>query len=639
MKQQANAPEIVDLDQETADEIVHRLEASNLPEQDRRIIGALFASYLYIVQLLQFKKITVARLKKFIFGSRSEKTEAVLASLGQEGDASGGEGASGEAETTADHAAAEAATESAGGAEQDTKPDPPSKRRKGHGRNGVKDFPGAERQVVRHPTLQAGDDCPQCGEGTVYGWTRSSPLIRFTAQPPIQVTIFELEQLRCSLCGTLFTAPVPEGVSQEKYDPSVGILLGLLRYGHGFPMYRLGKLQASLGMPLAPSTQYKRVEEVAEILYPVYEELARQAAQGDVLYHDDTGMRILSLMGKRREATLAAQASQDAEGSAPIGGAPPPIIGAEADLPSREPPPLDAEGNLPGGEPPPVDKESMSAGGQGTLDPKRTGMFTTGIVATWEGHQVVLFVTGRRHGGENLRDILNLRDEGLPAPIQMCDPLSRNMPSDLQTILANCLAHGRRAFVDIVDHFPEKCLYVLQALKAIYKNDEIARRDGLSPEERLAFHQTHSQPVMDALKEWLHEQLDQRLVEPNSALGGAINYLLRHWKPFTLFLRQPGAPLDNNICERVLKKAILHRKNSLFYKNENGARVGDVFMSLIHTCELGGYNPWDYLQALVGHRQAAADNPAAWMPWNYQQTVASLSSPEPHPAAAMREAS
>jgi transposase len=95
----------------------------------------------------------------------------------------------------------------------------------------------------------------------------------------------------------------------------------------------------------------------------------------------------------------------------------------------------------------------------------------------------------------------------------MCDPLSRNMPSDLQTIPANCLAHGRRAFVDIVDHFPQECLHVLQAFKAIYKNDEIARRDGLSPEQRLAFHQTHSQPVMDDLKKWLDQQLVQHLVE------------------------------------------------------------------------------------------------------------------------------
>ena len=92
--------------------------------------------------------------------------------------------------------------------------------------------------------------------------------------------------------------------------------------------------------------------------------------------------------------------------------------------------------------------------------------------------------------------------------------------------------------------------------------------------------------------------LDSRRTEPNSRLGKAIQYMLRHWKALTLFLRTAGAPLDNNICERSLKRAILHRKNSLFYKTLNGAQVGDLYMSLIHTCELNGANPFDYLTEL-----------------------------------------
>jgi hypothetical protein len=93
--------------------------------------------------------------------------------------------------------------------------------------------------------------------------------------------------------------------------------------------------------------------------------------------------------------------------------------------------------------------------------------------------------------------------------------------------------------------------------------------------------------------------------------------MLKHWDPLTLFLRVPGAPLDNNICERALKKVILHRKNSLFYKTEFGALIGDMFMSLIHTCNLGGYNPFDYLMALMKHTQAVSAAPENWMPWNY----------------------
>ena len=104
--------------------------------------------------------------------------------------------------------------------------------------------------------------------------------------------------------------------------------------------------------------------------------------------------------------------------------------------------------------------------------------------------------------------------------------------------------------------------------------------------------------------------------------GQAITYLLNHWARLTLFLRQPGAPLDNNLCERALKKAILHRKNALFYKTSNGAHVGDLFMSLIHTCELEGVNPFQYLTALQHHPDAVAVHPTAWLPWNYQDALA-----------------
>ena len=120
----------------------------------------------------------------------------------------------------------------------------------------------------------------------------------------------------------------------------------------------------------------------------------------------------------------------------------------------------------------------------------------------------------------------------------------------------------------------------------------------MTPQDRLRFHQEHSGPVMDGLRAWLGEQMEARRVEPNSGLGKAITYMLKHWTELTLFLREPGAPLDNNVCERALKRAILHRRNSLFYKSEEGARVGDAYMSLIHTAELNEVNPFDYLVAL-----------------------------------------
>ena len=116
-------------------------------------------------------------------------------------------------------------------------------------------------------------------------------------------------------------------------------------------------------------------------------------------------------------------------------------------------------------------------------------------------------------------------------------------------------------------------------------------------------------------------------MEPNSGLGQAITYMLKHWEKLTLFLRQAGAPLDSNIVERALKKAILHRKNALFYRTRNGAHVGDLFMSLIHTCESCGGNPFDYLTELQRHAAELADDPDRWMPWNYRATLEQAAAP------------
>jgi hypothetical protein len=247
---------------------------------------------------------------------------------------------------------------------------------------------------------------------------------------------------------------------------------------------------------------------------------------------------------------------------------------------------------------------------------KRTGTFTSGIISMVGAWTIALFFTGGKHAGENIAEVLTKRAPGLPAPIQMCDALSRNTPKGVETLLANCLAHGRRQVVDVVDNFPEECRYVLETLGGVYHYDALAREQELSPEERLRLHQEHSGPLMKGLHEWMEAQLAAHKTEPNSGLGKAISYLLNHWTKLTLFLRRAGAPIDNNIVERAWKKAILNRKNALFYKTLNGAGVGDLFMSLIHTCELNGANPFDYLTELQRHAEELKQNPSAWMPWN-----------------------
>jgi hypothetical protein len=301
------------------------------------------------------------------------------------------------------------------------------------------------------------------------------------------------------------------------------------------------------------------MQAAAKDLKPAHEELRRQAAQAELVQNDDTPMKILAHL-----------------------------------------------------------KENEARKERG----ERTGTFTTGIVAQAGERRMTLFFTGRKHAGENLTTVLEEREGQRDPPLQMCDGLDRNAPDEkFETILGNCLAHGRRNFVDVVGSFPAECRLVLEALREVYRNDAAARKASMTPGERLHHHQAHSAPVMERLKLWMDAQIEEKKVEPQSALGEAIGYMRKRWEKLTLFLRQPGAPLDNNVTERALKKAILHRKNALFYKSENGAKVGDVFMSLIHTAELNGVNPFDYLTELLRHARQVRENAEAWMPWTYRATL------------------
>ena len=556
---QRNKPEIVEVDNHKLEALLERAEQQAFETEDYETIRAVLESYFYVTNLIDQKSTTLARLRKLLFGDRTEKTSQVL---GQQGEASGA-GEVGESSANSTTAEAEPPQADASGASRS--------KRKGHGRNGADDYPGAIRIEVSLESLAAGDACPECLRGTVYEVAQPSVLIRFVGQAPVQATIYQLQKLRCGLCGKLFTAEPPAGVGVEKYDATVASMIGMLKYGSGLPFNRCEGLQRNLEIPLPVSTQWEIVSAPIPKLEPAYEELIRQAAQGEVVYNDDTTVKILERMGARAE-----QAAQSAS------------------LEAHE-----QENGRPHA-------------------PERKGTFTSGVISARDGRRIALFFSGGRHAGENLQEVLRRRAADLGPPIQMCDALSRNLPRELETIVAHCLAHARRQFVDVHDRFPTECRYVLEALQLIYHNDALARERKLSPAERLAFHQAESGPTMERLHVWLKRQFDERLVEPNSGLGAAINYLRKHWRQLTLFLQKAGAPLDNNLCERALKKAILHRKNSLFYKTQNGANAGDLYMSLIHTCELCGANPFDYLTQLQRHAAAVAATPPRWLPWNYR---------------------
>ena len=437
----------------------------------------------------------------------------------------------------------------------------------GHGRNAAQAYSGAPIVECDHPELESGERCPECDKGRVYD-SPPKTLVKVVGQAPLGATVYRLQRLRCRLCEAVFTAPLPAAVaSLPKYDSSCASMIAVLRFGNGLPHFRLEGLQASLYIPLPDATQWDIISKAAPAARAVFEELIRQAAQAPLLHSDDTPMKVLSLMKERERA---------------------------------------------------------EAGG---IKPAAKAINTSGIVAVLQDdaqhkqRRVVLFFTGHAHAGKNMERVLAHRAEELAPAMQMCDALAANVAGEFTTILANCLAHGRRQVTDVAEQFPEAARHVVEALAKVYTNEAQCREETYSPEQRLSFHQQHSQPIMDGLERWMAEQFDKRLVEPNCGLGKALNYLTKHWSELTLFLRRIGAPLDNNLCEQVLKRAILHRKGSLFYKTVRGAEVGDIYMSLIHTCRLCDVNPFDYLNALQQRVQEVIDAPARWLPWNFREQL------------------
>lgn len=564
-------PKVTDVELRELQAILARAKAGPLGDAEVDKLQAAMDTLAFLTRELEAKGASIQRLRRMLFGPSTEKTSQVV------GPKQGGATTPTPTADTSPSAASDVSgpvpdAELVPASEATPSPDanaqaPSSSgaepKRKGHGRNPAAAYTGAEKVSVPHESLHDKQTCPECQRGKVYLLPPPAQLVRVRGMAPLLATIYELERLRCNACGEVFTAQAPDGVSSEKYDETASSMIALLKYGTGLPWNRLERLQQGLGIPLPASTQWEIVRDAARLYAAVYSELIRQAADGQVLYNDDTTMKVLELEDPERRKEL------------------------------------DTDGDFEG----------------------RTGVFTSGIVATKDQHQIALFFTGQKHAGENLADLLAQRDHELSAPIQMCDGLSRNLPDDFVTLLARCNAHSRRKFIDVESAFPDEVRHVLETVAQVYRNDALAKQRSLSADERLLFHQAESKPLLDELREWFDTQIEARQIEPNGSLGGAIEYMTKHWDALTLFLRVPGAPLDNNVCERALKKAILHRKTALFYKTVGGARVGDLFMSIIHTAELAKIDVFDYLVALQRHHELAADDPASWMPWNYTRAL------------------
>jgi hypothetical protein len=293
------------------------------------------------------------------------------------------------------------------------------KKKKGHGRNGAIAYLGAEVVYVAHKTLKAGQLCPECKKAKLYKWNKDGIEIRIKGNAPLKAVVYKLEKLRCALCLKIYTAQLPEEAGEDKYDTQAKSIIALLKYGSGFPFNRLENFQKALGVPMPASTQW-------DILYPVsktagypYGELVRQGAQGKLFHTDDTGVKILEIIKENKERKAVAKNAADWE--------------------------------------------------------KRKSTYTTGIMSKVGDRVIVLYFSGRKYAGENLDEVLRKRAMDLGPPLQMCDALNQNYPKEGATTIINCLSHGRRKFVELLESFPGECRFVIETLAKVYKYDEEAR--------------------------------------------------------------------------------------------------------------------------------------------------------------------
>jgi len=546
-------PEDVQLSREEGEALIARIERNALSAEDRQLLVKVLTFYFWLLFALREAKLSLKRLKALVFGEKPKKPKPPSSG----GAAGGGNQDEREPPTNASQDGSSAVASPT----PEKKALPP-----GHGRHGADVYRAVQVVECRPEDLAVGERCPACGRGRLY---RVLPGVemRLDGNALLSAVRYELEKLRCSACGQLFTASVPAAAGTEKYTTRARAVLALARYYLGLPWYRLEGFQALVGVPVADATQWDQTEIVGDCSYPIFKWLEQEAAQGEVIFQDDTPQRVLALIAENQQAAARAHAQ-----------------------------------------------------GRAKTD-ERTSLQTTALIVQVGERRVCLYYTGRRHAGENLDALLTKRAPGRSNPLVMSDALPSNNAEEDALIRCHCLAHGRRKFSELDEAFPAESAVVVNALKDVFDHEAYTRAEQLTAQERLAYHQRQSGPIMKRLKRWLEAQTAQRLVEPNSSLGKAISYMVEHWDTLPRFLTEPGAPLENNLAERALKLAIRQRKNSLFYATEHSAYSASILTSVIATCVQAGVNALEYLVAIQDHRQEVFAHPSAWLPWNYEAAL------------------
>lgn len=521
-------PKVTKISQEQMDNFLAAIMNSNLGSDHAEFAKMLIHGNAWMAKQLELGQLSIAKLRKLFQIQGSEKSPSRKpkndpASFDNKG---------------------------AGNSEED---------RKGHGRNSADAYQGAAIVDVDHPELNPGDTCPaESCDGRLYEVSEPGVFVQVTGAPLAQATRYNMQKLRCAICEIIYTAPLPDGVSDKKYDATFIAMLMINKYFMSVPLYRQDRLQNYLGIPLPASTQWDLMAKHQPMLKALYKALAQDAANGLALCYDDTSVKIMSEI---KAAKLAQKG-----------------------------------------------KKSQHT------------CFTTGIVSLHEDHRSYLYITDNRTAGKCIADIMALRDTDLDPPIMMCDALAANIPQGIAEdlyILCFCLIHARRQFYELPNGYDDLADKVIGLIGTIY--DHEAHTKGYSPEKRLAYHQEKSISVMEELKIYLEEQA--LAFEPNAAPGKAIDYMLSRWTQLSHFLRYLHAPLDTNIVERALKLVIQIRKSSMFYKTLDSAAFASYVQSALYSAAQNDINPCDYMSALIENESAVIQNPNAWLPWHYQETL------------------
>lgn len=521
-------PKVTKVSQQQMDDFLAAILASNLSEENAEFAKMLIHGNAWLVRQLELGQLSIAKLRKLFQIQGSEKA----------------------ANRKPKNDPASSDNKSSNSSEEDTK---------GHGRNSADAYQGADIVEVDHPELNPGDTCPAeaCG-GRLYEMSEPGTFVQVTGAPLASATRYNMQKLRCAICEIIYTATLPEGVSDKKYDASFIAMLMINKYFMSVPLYRQDRLQNYLGIPLPASTQWDLMVAHEPMLKALYGALALDAANGLALCYDDTSVKIMSEI---KAAKLAQKGEKN----------------------------------------------------QHTC-------FTTGIVSLHEDHRTYLYITDNRTAGKCIAEIMALRHTDLDPPIMMCDALAANIPQGISEdlyILCFCLVHARRQFYELPNGYDDLADKVISLIGTIY--DHEAHTKGFSSEKRLAYHQEKSTPVMEELKTYLEEQKLE--FEPNSVPGKAIDYILNRWTQLSQFLRQIHAPLDTNIVERALKLIIQVRKSSMFYKTLSSAAFASYVQSALYSAAQNEINPCDYMSALIENQQAVLENPNAWLPWCYQEVL------------------